>query len=89
MVEIILQQNGWDVKEWWNSYEERPSIQKELNVELNNNKLEAVPIDLQDKIDEHAAKYKNGRAFVQSSGNATQVYCEAASKEVSVYSISS
>lgn len=91
LVEIILQSNGWDVKEWYNTYNDLPNLQKKINVADRNvitttdaERRVVTPEGLQAGIDELVAKYKRGRSFVRPSGteDIVRVYAEAASKEV-------
>lgn len=91
LVEIILQSNGWDVKEWYNTYVDLPNVQKKINVTDRNvitttdaERKVVTPELLQDGIDELVAKYPRGRSFVRPSGteDIVRVYAEAATKEV-------
>lgn len=92
LVEIILQSNGWDVKEWYDTYVDLPNLQKKICVEDRNvitttdaERKVVTPEGLQAEIDELVAKYPRGRSFVRPSGteDIVRVYAEAASKEVS------
>lgn len=91
LVEIILQSNGWDVKEWYNTYNDLPNLQKKISVADRNvitttdaERKVVTPEGLQAGIDELVSKYQRGRAFVRASGteDIVRVYAEAASKEV-------
>lgn len=91
LVEIILQSNGWGVKEWYNTYEDLPNLQKKISVTDRNVIITAdaerkvvEPEGLQTGIDELVAKYPRGRSFVRPSGteDIVRVYAEAALKEV-------
>lgn len=91
LVEIILQSNGWDVKEWYNIYNDLPNLQKKISVTDRNvirttdaERKVVTPNGLQAAIDELVAKYPRGRSFVRASGteDIVRVYAEAASKEV-------
>lgn len=91
LVEVILQSNGWDVKEWYNTYADLPNVQKKISVADRNvitttdaERKVVTPEQLQDGIDELVAKYPRGRSFVRPSGteDIVRVYAEAASKEV-------
>lgn len=91
LVEIILQSNGWGVKEWYNTYEDLPNLQKKISVADRNviittdaERKVVEPEGLQTGIDELVAKYPRGRSFVRPSGteDIVRVYAEAASKEV-------
>lgn len=91
LVEVILQSNGWDVKEWFNTYSDLPNLQKKICVADRNvitttdaERKVVTPEGLQAGIDEIVAKYPRGRSFVRPSGteDIVRVYAEAASKEV-------
>lgn len=92
LVEIILQANGWDVKDWFNTYSDLPNIQKKICVAdrsiittTDAERKVVTPEDLQPGIDEIVNKYPRGRSFVRPSGteDIVRVYAEAATKEVS------
>lgn len=91
LVEIILQSNGWDVKDWYNTYTDLPNLQKKICVANRNiitttdaERKVVTPEGLQDGIDEIVSKYPRGRSFVRPSGteDIVRVYAEAATKEV-------
>lgn len=91
LVEVILQANGWDVKDWFDTYMDLPNLQKKVSVADRNVITTAdaerkcvTPAGLQDAIDEVVAKYPRGRSFVRPSGteDVVRVYAEAARKEV-------
>lgn len=91
LVEIILQSNGWDVKDWSKTYVDLPNVQKKINVTDRNvittmdaERKVVTPDDLQAGIDQLVAKYPRGRSFVRPSGteDIVRVYAEAATKEV-------
>lgn len=92
LVEIILQYNGWDVKDWFNTYSDLPNLQKKICVSDRNvitttdaERKVVTPDGLQAGIDEIVKKYPKGRSFVRPSGteDIVRVYAEAASKQVS------
>lgn len=94
LVEVILQSNGWDVKEWYDTYVDLPNLQKKICVQDRNvitttdaERKVVAPDGLQAEIDELVAKYPRGRSFVRPSGteDIVRVYAEAASKEVSIH----
>lgn len=91
LVEIILQSNGWDVKEWNDLYIDLPNLQKKISVTdrsvittTDAERKVVTPDGLQTGIDELVAKYPRGRSFVRPSGteDIVRVYAEAATKEV-------
>lgn len=91
LVEIILQKNGWDVKEWLAMYNDLPNIQRKIHVAdrsviatTDAERKVVTPDGLQAGIDELVAKYPRGRSFVRPSGteDIVRVYAEAESKEV-------
>lgn len=91
LVEIILQKNGWDCKEWLATYTDLPNLQRKIRVADRNvitttdaERKVVKPDGLQAGIDELVAKYPRGRSFVRPSGteDVVRVYAEAASKEV-------
>lgn len=91
LVEIILQKNGWDVKEWMATYTDLPNKQQKIQVADRNvitttdaERKVVAPDGLQSGIDALVAKYPRGRSFVRPSGteDVVRVYAEAASKEV-------
>ncbi|XP_031635018.1 phosphoacetylglucosamine mutase [Contarinia nasturtii] len=90
LVEIILQSNGWDVKDWYNTYTDLPNLQKKICVANRNiitttdaERKVVTPEGLQNGIDEIVAKYPRGRSFVRPSGteDIVRVYAEAATNE--------
>lgn len=91
LVEVILQANGWDVKDWYNTYADLPNIQKKVKVAdrsvittADAERKCVTPANLQNEIDIVVAKYPKGRSFVRPSGteDIVRVYAEAATKEV-------
>lgn len=91
LVEAILLDNGWDVRDWFNTYTDLPNLQKKISVAdrsvITTTDAErkcVTPAGLQDEIDEAVAKYPRGRCFVRPSGteDIVRVYTEAESKEV-------
>lgn len=91
LVEIVLQSNGWNVKDWYNLYTDLPNLQKKISVAdrsiittTDAERKVVTPEGLQAGIDEIVAKYPNGRSFVRPSGteDIVRVYAEAATKEV-------
>lgn len=94
LVEIVLQSNGWDVKDWYNLYTDLPNLQKKISVAdrsiittTDAERKVVTPEGLQTGIDGIVAKYPNGRSFVRPSGteDIVRVYAEAATKEVRRY----
>lgn len=94
LVEIVLQSNGWDVKDWYNLYTDLPNLQKKISVAdrsiittTDAERKVVTPEGLQTGIDGIVAKYPNGRSFVRPSGteDIVRVYAEAATKEVRQY----
>lgn len=92
LVEAILHENGWDVKDWYSMYEDLPNLQKKVKVSdrtvISTTDAErkcVTPAGLQDEIDKIVAKYQRGRSFVRPSGteDVVRVYAEADTKEVS------
>lgn len=93
LVEIILQSNGWGVREWYNTYNDLPNLQKKICVADRNvitttdaERKVVTPVGLQAGIDELVRQYPRGRSFVRPSGteDIVRVYAEAASKEVCI-----
>lgn len=91
LVETILHTNGWDVKDWLNTYTDLPNIQQKILVadrnviKVTNAERQCVtPDGLQDEIDRLVAKYPKGRSFVRPSGteDVVRIYAEAATREV-------
>lgn len=94
LVEIILQSNGWDVKDWYNTYTDLPNLQKKIRVADRNvitttdaERIVVTPDNLQNGIDDAVKKYRRGRSFVRPSGteDIVRVYAEAESREVCCY----
>lgn len=90
LVEIVLQSNGWNVKDWYNLYTDLPNLQKKIRVAdrsiittTDAERKVVTPDGLQAGIDEIVAKYPNGRSFVRPSGteDIVRVYAEAAKME--------
>ncbi|QIW95151.1 hypothetical protein AMS68_000669 [Peltaster fructicola] len=89
LVEVILAQKDYSVKEWLTTYTDMPNkLIKVLVADKNayktvpgtaERKLEQ-PQGLQEKIDGIVEKYRDGRSFVRASGteDAVRVYGEAA-----------
>lgn len=91
LVEIILQKNGWDVRDWLQLYTDLPNLQKKVSVADRNvitttdaERKCVSPPNLQDRLDEIVAKYPKGRSFVRPSGteDVVRVYAEADTAEV-------
>lgn len=94
LVETILNQKGWDVKDWISSYTDLPNQQLKIQVQDRNvikttdaERVCVKPEGLQDEINQVVANYKRGRAFVRPSGteDVVRVYAEASTKEVNIY----
>lgn len=95
LVEIILQKNGWDVRDWLQLYNDLPNIQKKVIV-ADRNVIETTdaerkcvsPQKLQEEIDKVVSRYPKGRSFVRPSGteDVVRVYAEAETTEVFVVS---
>ena len=89
LVEVVLAQKQYTVKEWLGTYDDMPNQLIKVNVWNKEDyktvpgtaerKLET-PTGVQEKIDEIVSKYRDGRAFVRASGteDAVRVYGEAA-----------
>lgn len=93
LVEVILQKNGWDVRDWLACYNDLPNIQRKVSVADRNvitttdaERKVVTPAGLQDEIDLVVAKYPKGRSFVRPSGteDIVRVYAEAQTAEVRV-----
>lgn len=91
LVEIVLQSNGWDVRDWYNLYTDLPNLQKKISVTdrsiittTDAERKVVTPEGLQKGIDGIVAKYPNGRSFVRPSGteDIVRVYAEAATNVV-------
>ena len=89
LVEVILAQKEYSVKEWLATYKDKPNMLKAVPVRNRNDfKTEegsaerrlAAPAEVQARIDETVAKYTDGRAFIRPSGteDVIRVYGEAA-----------
>ena len=88
LVEVILAQKEYTVKEWLATYKDMPNRLVKVLVQDKSDyrtvpdtaerKLEA-PTGMQDKIDALVEKYRDGRCFVRASGteDAVRVYGEA------------
>lgn len=94
LVETILNQKGWDVKDWITAYNDLPNQQLKIQVQDRNviqttdaERVCVKPEGLQDEINKVVANYKRGRSFVRPSGteDVVRVYAEATTKEVSYY----
>lgn len=93
VVETILRHYGWDVKQWYQIYEDRPNSltkieipDKNLLKSTNYGQTCIQPEGLQSAIDEIVSGYGSGaRSFVRPSGteNIVRVYAEASSQELS------
>ncbi|XP_037933349.1 phosphoacetylglucosamine mutase isoform X2 [Teleopsis dalmanni] len=90
LVETILNQKGWDVKDWLGTYDDLPNLQLKIKVQDRNvisttdaERVCVTPVGLQEAIDKIVANYKRGRSFVRPSGteDVVRVYAEAATKE--------
>ncbi|XP_017861382.1 PREDICTED: phosphoacetylglucosamine mutase [Drosophila arizonae] len=90
LVETILNQKGWDVKDWISSYDDLPNQQLKIQVKDRNviqttdaERVCVKPEGLQDEINQVVANYKRGRAFVRPSGteDVVRVYAEASTRE--------
>ena len=90
LVEAILANKGWGVKEWDDLYEDLPSRQTKLPVKdrtalkVSEDETKALsPAVLQPALDELASKFDKGRCFVRPSGteDVVRVYAEAATQE--------
>nr|XP_014098249.1 phosphoacetylglucosamine mutase [Bactrocera oleae]XP_036215048.1 phosphoacetylglucosamine mutase [Bactrocera oleae] len=89
LVETILNQKGWDVKDWLATYDDLPNLQLKIKVQDRNvitttdaERVCVTPVGLQEAIDKMVTNYKRGRAFVRPSGteDVVRVYAEAATK---------
>ncbi|KAI9361251.1 hypothetical protein DFJ73DRAFT_814562 [Zopfochytrium polystomum] len=90
MVEAILTCQGKSLSQWDSDYTDLPSRQEKVKVAnrtlfvpINADTELAAPAGLQEKINAHVAKFKNGRSFVRPSGteDIVRVYAEAATVE--------
>ncbi|CAG9864360.1 unnamed protein product [Phyllotreta striolata] len=90
LVETILHERGWNVKQWEDCYEDLPNKLMKITVKDRNvitttdaERICVTPAGLQDAIAVAASKYKRGRAFVRASGteDVVRVYAEAAGVE--------
>ena len=89
LVEVILAQKDFTVKEWLATYTDLPNKLARVSVrdrtsfhtvEGTAERKLASPAGMQETIDRIVAKYKEGRCFVRASGTeeAVRVYAEAA-----------
>lgn len=92
LVETILLQNGWDVRDWLATYTDLANCQRKVTVAdrlvvtvTDAERTCVTPVGLQSEIDRIVANYPAGRSFVRASGteDVVRVYAEASSKEVS------
>ncbi|KAK9501943.1 hypothetical protein O3M35_012571 [Rhynocoris fuscipes] len=90
LVEVILQDRGWGLKEWLSLYKDFASRHLKVTVKDRNiiktadaERKCVSPEGLQDKIDEIVKNYKQGRSFVRPSGteDVVRVYSEAETQE--------
>lgn len=90
LVETILHERGWDVKQWEECYTDLPNKLLKVTVKDRNvvtttdaERICVTPEGLQDEINTIVSKYKKGRSFVRASGteDIIRVYAEAATKE--------
>lgn len=90
LVETVLHDKGWDLKDWLNSYTDLPNLQMKITVEdrrvittRDAERICVTPAGLQDEINLLVARYPKGRAFVRPSGteDVVRVYAEAATKD--------
>ncbi|KAH8405312.1 hypothetical protein KR222_005198 [Zaprionus bogoriensis] len=91
LVETILNQKGWDVKDWISAYNDLPNQQLKIQVQDRNviettdaERVCVKPEGLQEEINSVVSNYKRGRSFVRPSGteDVVRVYAEAITKEV-------
>ncbi|KAI8140931.1 hypothetical protein BJV82DRAFT_621625 [Fennellomyces sp. T-0311] len=89
LVETILTNRQWGPQEWDQAYTDLPNrlvkvVVADRNIFKTTNAERTLvePEGLQAKIDEHVAKYADGRSFVRASGteDAVRVYAEAATR---------
>lgn len=91
LVETILLANGWDVRDWLNTYDDLPNCLRKVKVAdrtafttANAERQCVTPIGLQVAIDRTVEKFPRGRSFVRASGteDVVRVYAEAGTTEV-------
>lgn len=91
LVETILLENGWDVRDWLGTYVDLANCLRKVRVadrnvvKTANAERECItPVGLQTAIDRAVLKYSRGRSFVRASGteDVVRVYAEAFDKEV-------
>lgn len=90
VVETILHDKGWSVKDWEEAYSDLPNKLMKVTVqdrevfETTDAERRCVkPDGLQEEINALVMKYKRGRSFVRPSGteDVVRVYAEAATQE--------
>ncbi|CAG8466966.1 10826_t:CDS:10 [Acaulospora morrowiae] len=90
LVEAILVNKQWTLKDWDQAYTDLPSRLVKVVVSdrhifkgTNAERTLIEPVGLQEKIDALVGKYKDGRSFVRPSGteDVVRVYAEAATRE--------
>ncbi|KAL1513777.1 hypothetical protein ABEB36_003142 [Hypothenemus hampei] len=90
LVETILHDKGWDIRQWEAAYTDLPNkllkvtVQDRTVVTTTDAERKCVtPKGLQEEIDRIVSKYPKGRCFVRPSGteDVLRVYTEAATKE--------
>jgi len=90
LVEYILREKDWDVKNWFGIYEDLPNLQLKVSVSNRHyiktydaDRKCSEPTGLQEKIDELTSSLKNGRAFIRPSGteDVVRIYAEACTQE--------
>lgn len=90
LVETILYERGWDIKDWEAAYADLPNKLLKVTVQDRNvittkdaERKCVSPDGLQEEIDGIVSKYERGRSFVRPSGteDIVRVYAEASSKE--------
>lgn len=90
VVETILHDKGWSVRDWEGSYTDLPNKLMKVQVAdrhvFQTTDAERVcvkPEGLQEEINKLVAKYKRGRSFVRPSGteDIVRVYAEAATQD--------
>lgn len=86
LVETILHERDWDLKDWLETYDDLPNIQQKVKVQDRNvfettdaERICVKPEGLQEELNKLVKKYKRGRAFVRPSGteDVVRVYAEA------------
>lgn len=90
LVETILLDKGWDMRDWANQYQDLPNRQLKVMVKDRNvisttdaERVCVTPNGLQEEINCLVGKYSRGRAFVRPSGteDVVRVYAEAKDKD--------